>query len=366
MTVEAALDTSTPAIDPGVISDASAIPGDDAAMDAVWDRLVTNNGADRENGRFVSPDPDKRAAAAAPTTETPQSVSGEGGEQEASTVSDVPLPANWYGLDEVWGKVPADARQAIADHQREQHAKLSDMGRKVAAFEPLSGVGQEVAGYLAEAAKRQGAAYDGPQSPAEGIAYLFNIQKAMDADAPSTILSIMDTYGVRDKVAALLGVKSEPSAGPDASALQTTIGRLEATIRELTDPSRVEKIVDKKAALAKHEEEVSRLQASKPLYAKIPEARMVFFIQEGWKNLGQDATTESVFDYAYKAAVEADPALRAQSQAAQSAAKDAADKAEAAKRGASVNLKSTAPTRAPKVSEDDAMEEVWRRLNPQG
>ncbi len=325
---------------------------DDAQMDAVWNRLVRDNGAERENGRFASPNKN---------TETPP----EGGEGEAAPVeasaADVPLPANWNGLDEVWGKIPAEARAAIAEHQQQQHAKLSDMGRKVSQYEPLQQAASEFAEYFNGNLK--GA--DGqPINPADGIRYLANIQRMMDRDAPTTILSIIDTYGARDKVAALLGVKAgdAPPANDQTATLLDKIDRLEKHIlANGLDPSKVEQIVDRREQQRAHEEEVIRLTSAKPLMSEIPERRMVFFINEAWEKLGPDATKAAVLDHAYNAAIDADPALRAKSQAATQAAKDTAAKAEAAKRGSSVNLKSTGTGTPRVVSDDEAMEEVWRK-----
>jgi hypothetical protein len=290
LTVDLATTDTSTTVDPAVIAstetgaDNSAPLSEDAAMEAVWDKLVVSNGAERENGKFVSPDPEKRAAAEA-AKETPLE-GGEEGNDDASTVSDVPLPANWAGKDALWAKLPADVKTEIAEHQTAQHAKFSDMGRKVAAFEPLNNVGTEVSQYLSAAAQRAGAKYDGPKTPAEGVAYLFNIQRMMDADAPGTLMQIMDTYGVRDKIAAALGVKAGEGAQPDQTArLLSEIADLKRTIASNRfDPAMIEQVVDKKNAASRHDEEVSRLTDPKvkPLYAEIPETRMVFFINEAW------------------------------------------------------------------------------------
>lgn len=363
MTVEALADTtSSQVVEPAVIQTDTAPVSEDAAMDAVWDRLVTSNGAERENGRFVSPDPEKRAAAEAAKATPLEGGEGEVPADTSTVTADVPLPANWNGLDEVWAKVPADARAAIAEHQQQQHAKLSDMGRKVATYEPLQAAASEFAEYFNGNLRGS----DGkPIAPADGIRYLANIQRMMDKAPEDTILSIIDTYGVRDKLAARLGAKvgdgAAPASDPNA-ALLDKIDRLEKHIlANGLDPSKVEQIVDRREQKRQHEEEVIRLTSAKPLFSKIPDARMVFFINEAWEKLGDTATKAAVLDHAYNAAIEADPALRAQSQAAKKAADDTAAKAEAAKRGTSVNLKSTG-TGAPRtVSEDDAMEEVWRK-----
>jgi len=330
---------------------------EDAQLETAWAKFHPEERVERaENGKFVSSNPDK-------ASETP--LEGGGGEEptaDPSTVTaDVPLPANWQGKDELWSKIPVEARGEIATFQNQQHAKLSELGRAVAAYEPIHNVGQDVVNYLNEAAQRQGAAYDGPTTPAEGVAYLFNIQRMMDADPVTTILQIADTYGTRDKLAAALGVTGAPQ-GDQNKLLLAEIAELKRTIASNRfDPAMIEQVVDQKTARAEHDKEVSRLLSSKPLANEIEPDDLVFFINKAWKALGQDAAKQAVFDHAYNAAVEANPTLRAKSQAVTSTAKDAAEKAEAAKRGSSVNVKSTAQTAPRKQSEDEAMEEVWRK-----
>jgi len=317
---------------------------EDAQLDAAWTKLHPEERVERENGKFVSPDPEKRAATEQATAET--------------TTTDVPMPANWQGKDDLWGKIPAEVRGEIAEFQNSQHAKLSDLGRKVAAYEPLQQAASEFAEYFNGNLKDA----DGqPISPADGIRYLVGIQQAMDTDPIQTLLSIMDTYQARDKVAAALGVTVAPQ-GDQNKLLLDKIASLERTIASNRfDPSMIEQVVDQKNAKSQHDQEVSRLLSSKPLANEIEPEDMVFYIGKAWKALGPDAAKSAVFDHAYNAAVEASPTLRAKSQAVSETAKDAAAKAEAAKRGTSVNVKSTAQTAPRKQSEDEAMEEVWRK-----
>lgn len=357
MTVEE-LATSTTDTTPAAVIEApvnDVIVSEDDQLESAWAKLHPQDRVERgENGKFVSPN-----------AETPP----EGGEGEVavdtSTVAaDVPLPANWNGLDAVWAKIPADARTAIAEHQQQQHAKLSDYGRKASQWEPLQQAASEFAEYFNGNLKDA----DGqPINPADGIRYLANIQRLMDKDPVTTLLSITDTYGAREQLAAALGVKADGTApATDTNtALLAKIDRLERVIQDANDPSKIEKVVERREQQRLHDEEVSRLTSkeAKPLFDKIPEKRMVFFINEAWDQLGQDAAMSAVLDHAYNAAIEADPALRAQSQAAKKAAEDTAAKAEAAKRGAAVNVKSTATGASRTISEDDAMEEVWRKYN---
>lgn len=366
MTVEAlATDTGQPATESAVVINADPNPvgtdaplSEDDQLESTWAKLHPQERVDRaENGKFVSQNGD---------TQTPLE-GGEGEEQTAdpaTVTADVPLPANWRGLEDAWGKLPAELRGPIAEHEGKLHRTLSEQGSQLGMLKPLSEAASEFAEYFNGNLKD---ANGQPIHPADGIRYLANIQRQMDSDPVSTLLSIVETYGVRDQLAAALGVKAEPGAQPDPSnLLLAKIDRLERALQGVNDPSKIEEVVERREAIRSHQEEVGRLEKSKPHYDKIPQHRMVFFINEAWQALGDDATKQAVFDHAYNAAVEADPALRALSQAAKSAADDNAAKAEAAKRGNAVNVKTTATGKPRPQSEDEGMEEVWRKHHPQG
>lgn len=330
---------------------------EDAMMEQVWAKSHPQERVDRaDDGKFTG-----REGA---NTEPPDGQAEGEGQGVQSAPAETPLPANWDGMDEVWGKIPADARTKIAEHQQRQHAKLSDLGRKVAAYEPMAQVASEFAEYFNGNLTLPGP--DGKPvriAPHDGVRYLAGIQRAMDKQPVETLLSIMDTYKVRDKIAAHLSGQAPAQPQGDA-ALLSRIDQLENIIRKSSDPSLIEQVVDRKNARAAHEQEVSRLmdpKGSRPLAPDIEAETLAFFIGKAWKALGDDAGIEAVFDHAYKAAVEADPALRAKAEAARKAAEDTAAKAESAKRGASVNLRSTAAGKPRQLSDDELMEEVWRK-----
>lgn len=360
----AAIVDTTPAV---ITPDAPVTSFDsDAEMDKVWNRLQVNNGADRaEDGKFQSPDQEKRAAAEA-ANQAPLE-GGEGEEQPvAAAVTDVPLPANWKGKDELWAKLAPDVRAEIAEHQKEQHAQLSDYGRLRSVYGPIEAVVQEFGDYFKDGRLKMG---DGsPLTPAAGMAYLFNIQRQMDTDPVNTALNIIDTYGIRDQLAAALGAKApNGTANPDPAArenlLLQKIDRLEARLAQAADPSRVEQVVEEKISRTRFDEEVSRMAKAKPLYDRIDPDDMVFQINKAWKKLGNDAPVASVFDHAYNAAIEADPALRALAKAANAAAEDTAAKAVAAKKASSVNVKSSSAGKPRALTDDEALEQKWAELH---
>jgi hypothetical protein len=342
-----ALDTTiTPAAQPAPAAEEVSL---DTELDNIWDKAFVTNGADRgADGKFTSTNTESAAAA-----EDPTSLEGEKGEgQPGSTPADVPLPPNWQGKEDIWTAIPAEQRAAIAAHQQELHGRMSELGRKVATYQPL----EEAAAEFAEYFNGNLRGSDGqPINPADGVRYLANIQRAMDRDPFSTLISIADTYGLREQLAQAFGGQVQAVA-PDAKVLLNEIAGLKQTISGMQDPANIEQVIERRELFG----ELSRFASTKPLYAQV-ENDLPFYIHKAKAQLGQDAGRAAVLDKAYDLAVQADPALRAQSEAAQRAAKPDAAKAEAAKRAIGVNVTSTSTGKAKAPSLDDELSAIWDR-----
>lgn len=351
------VELSTAQPDPGaVINEQIVNQTDDADLEAIWNKNERDNGAAREDGRFVSPDPEKRAA------DPLEGGKGEGQADVSSTpdTASVPLPANWRGKEEVWNKVPADLKPVLAEIDGGLHRTLSEQGRQLSTLKPVAEVIQKNSQYFNGSVK--GA--DGqPITPAAGIEYLFNVQKAMDTNAVDTLLTIADRYGARDKLAAALGQK--PAEGQGDQALRNEIAGLKQQISALLNPANIDgrinqKLEEQAAALAAAEE-VKSLSKDKPLFSEIPEKRMVNFINDAWERLGDTAEKSAVFDLAYDMAVNADPALRAKAAAAKASAAQDPKKVDAAKRANGVNVTSTSSGKGRTLTEDEELAEAFDR-----
>lgn len=333
-----------------VVQDTTQEITGDAAMEAAWAKMNPHEGVERgEDGKFKSEDGETE-----PEAELEGAATEGEDDKGNSAVTDIPLPANLHGLEEDWATLPKAVQEKLSERVAELHARMSDMGRQSSQAKPLMEAANEFAEYFNGNIKGQ----DGePVTPATAVKYLFNIQREMDRDAPKTLMNIIDTYGARDKIAAMLGVQAAPVDNTNRELL-SKIDRLESIIASANDPSRVEKVIDAREAKS----ETSRLLSSEPLVKDIPEARLVFFIQEGWEKLGETATRESVLKYAVKAATEADPALRAKTEAAVKAAQVNTQKAEAAKRANGVNVTSTSTGKNRPMTDDQLMEAEWAKL----
>lgn len=341
----------------------------DDALDGIWDRAYVTNGADRgEDGKFKSSNPAEEPAPEGETETTkpaePEaeagSLEGETGEgqEDGSTPADVPLPANWRGLEATWEKVPTELRQSIADHETKLHKTLSEQGSLIGTLKPL----QEAASEFAEYFNGNLKGADGqPINPADGIRYLANIQRSMDTNPKETLLSIAETYGLSEDLAKHFGgqVQSVPA---DQRALLNEISELKRTVSGLRDPGNIEQVLDKRDL----EQELSRFSQEKPLWSHV-EADLPFFITKARTQLGESAGRTAVLEKAYDLAIQADPALRAQVEAAKPAAKDnSAAKAEAAKRANGVNVTSTSSGKPKEPSLDERLEQIWDDKNRKG
>lgn len=338
---------------------AEAVSGElsnDAAMEAAWNAMQDD---DAGEGDQLRGEDGKFAAKEGEETKTAELEGAAEGEEpkdgnSAVTETDVPLPSNLYGLDAEWASLTPEARARFAERSNELNARMSDMGRQVSQFKPLQEASAEFAEYFNGNLK---GADGNPISAADGIRYLANIQRSMDRDPANTLMNIIDTYGARQQVAQLLGVQAAPVDSTNRELL-SKIDRLEAIISKANDPSNVESIIENRELRS----EGQRLKDSEPLVKEIPTARWDFFVKEGAETLGPNATVKAVFDYAVKAAIEADPALRAKTQAAKQAATGDKQKAEAAKRATGVNVTSTSTGKARTLTDDEAMNAKWAEM----
>ncbi|WP_434723046.1 hypothetical protein [Mesorhizobium sp. RIZ17] len=350
-------------------NNAVAPVNDDAALEAIWNKHERDSGAERDNGKFASPDPARKSAVEVAGA----AAGGDGGEGQAGDsltpgAEQVPLPANWQGIKggvaenvkQAWEKAPAELRKFVADREQELQGRLSDHGRAVSAYKPIQDVIERNGKYFDPNTGKKMA--DGKVvTPAQAIEYLFNVQQNMDQAPVETVMSIIDRYGIRDKVAAVFG--QTPQQGE--SELRQEIAGLKQMLASVHNSAniddRISQRLQERDSITAANEELGRLSADKPLYSEIPEKRMVNFINDAWDRLGSTASKEAVFNLAYDMAVNADPDLRAKAAAAKVAAPKDTGKVDAAKRANSVNIPSTASGKARVLSEDEELAAVYDR-----
>lgn len=349
---------ATPAADV-VVNDSNGA-ADDTALEAIWNKNERDNGAERDNGRFVS-------SSAAADAGSPKG--GDGGEPSGDGLTpgagSVPLPENWKGLQGAdvvkgaWEKTPAEIRAFVAAREQELQGRLSDHGRQLSTVKPIQEVIDRHAHYF-DPQKGRKLADGSVVTPAKAIDFLFNAQANLDRAPVESIMAIIDSYGVRDKIAAAFGHTVQQGE----SELRQEIAGLKTLLANVGNPANIDDRINQKLQERVDQQsaadELSRLSADKPLYSEIPEVDMVEAIHKARRKLGDAASKEAVFGLAYDMAVNADPDLRAKAAAAKPAATNDA-KVEGARRAAAVNIPSTASGKGRALTEDEELAAVYER-----
>ncbi|MER8464173.1 hypothetical protein [Mesorhizobium sp. M1396] len=336
---------------------------DDSALEAIWNKNERDNGADRDNGKFVSSDRDAAADTGSPK-------GGDGGEPAGDGLTpgagSVPLPDNWKGLQGAdvvkgaWEKTPAEIRAFVAAREQELQGRLSDHGRQLSTVKPIQEVIERHAHYF-DPQKGRKLADGSVVTPAKAIDFLFNAQANLDRAPVESIMSIIDSYGVRDKIAAAFGQTVQQGE----TELRQEIAGLKQMLSSVHNPATIDDRINQKlqerADQTSAETELTRLSADKPLYSEIPEVDMVEAIHKARRKLGDAASKEAVFGLAYDMAVNADPDLRAKAAAGKPVATNGAAKVEGARRAAAVNIPSTASGKGRALTEDEELAAVYER-----
>ena len=352
--------TSAPAVIEHNASEFSNPGTDDAALEALWDKHdaageVTRETARDQNGRFAAASADEAAG-----DDTDVSPEGDGGEAKPDAAisstqgaNGVPLPSNWRGMEETWGKIPPELRESIKAHEDKIHQTLSQQGQALSAYKPLSDVFGEFQEYFN--------GERGSYKPDEAVRFLFGLQRGMDSNPVETLLQIADTYDLRPKLAEMFG--GQGGGASNESALLAKIGQLENTIRGFGDPSRIDERITQKLkedrVFTEVDQMTSRVSKEMPLYDQIPESDLVSFINLAWQKLGNSASPEAVLKRAYDSAIHADPDLRAKAAALNAAAAGDPERVAAAKRANDANIRSTSSGKTRQLTDEEALGAVY-------
>ncbi|TPM33730.1 hypothetical protein FJ955_03035 [Mesorhizobium sp. B2-2-2] len=326
---------------------------DDDALGAIWDQVERDNGAARANdGKFANADGGDDANADAADTSL-EGETGEAGKAGGSTLSGdaVPLPANWNGMDADWAKIPPDVQAKIAARDSEIHARMSESGRQISAFKPVSEVLDRHKDLLAGKTMPDGSAVTMPAA----VDFLMNAQRRLETNPIAGLIEIADRFGVRQHLAAALNGRIQIPSDPQPAGLKP------ADVERIVKGALNESAESKAAA-----EELSRLSKDKPLYAEIAEDDMVHSIHKARARLGDAASKEAVFDLAYDMAVNADPDLRVKAAAAKKAAAGDPKRTADAKRANAVNVTSNATGQTRQLTEDEQLAQAYDLATSKG
>ncbi len=305
---------------------------EDAAMDAVWDKM---QGGEDE------------------VTPTEEPAKAEEPKPDLNTIVTPPdLPA---GIKDKWADIPENAREAVLSSHRDLSRKLADQGRVVQASKPVFDVLVRAAQEIPTLANMT------PAAIANDVFAMAKIQGDLAQNPVKTILGIAQQYGALDGLKQVFAGQAPDQSAQMQTAMVQEIRQLRSQLQQVADPQAIDQRVNQTLTARDTERMVGDYAGQKEHWGEV-EPFIPDLIPAARHRLGQGASAKDVLDAAYDMALYADPGLRAKVLAAAKAPTDPDPARTAAQMKAkSVNITSLPGTSKP-LTEDQAMDAVWDRL----
>lgn len=332
-------------------------PSEDEALGSVFDRLVTNNGAERgEDGKF------KSVNTASPGGEE-GAGEGEGSHQAPvaplAPVIEAPgiLP---QAVRDSWAQIPETARAEMAAWATEQRRKFGEQGQQLASVKPIADkLGEAVAKFP----QFKGMT---PERLAQGAVQLAAVQVELESGpekALQAVLNVAQTYNVLPQLKAALTGQQMPEGSQEISSLKQEITALKRQLASVVDPSQIEthvsRVFEGRAA-----QDVVNQFATDPANSFFPvvEPHLPGFIAKV-KEAEPGLSARETLAKAYNMAIDEFPALKTAREAAvkAAAAPQDAERTAAAKKAASINVKSTSTGKERQLTELEALGAAFDR-----
>lgn len=334
---------------------AEAAPSEDAALGAVFDRLVTNNGSDRdEGGKFASP--------AGQDAAKPEGSEAEAEAAKAETVStETPAPAHLpQTIKAHWSGMSEDARKAWAAHVSEQDRKFGDLGKQFQAVKPIADRLNEA---LTKHPDFKGMT---PDQLAKGAAELAAVQVAFNKNPVGTLMDLARSANVLPQLAQIFsqGEHKPGDQGQIIAGLEQKIAKLEAEHKRASNPDAIRETVSTTLAEKEAKTTLENWAKAQTFYAEV-EADLPHYVAKVIEKSGRERPHTDILSDAYDMAINANPEVRAkvrEAEAKATAAQPDPQRAEKARKAASTNVKSSANGRDRTVTEDEAMAAAYDRV----
>lgn len=332
----------------------------DADLGAAYDRVVTQNGADRgDGGKFVSPNGSQPAAEGAETAETGLDEPKAPDPAVAAVGAPAHLP---QAIKAHWDKYGPEAQAAIAAHQTEMDRKFGEVGKQLGQIKPLQ---DELAMAMERYPDLKGMT---PTQLAQSAVRIAAVQMELNRNPVGTLIDIAKQVGALDKLAAVFtgqGGQGEP--GQVVASLERKIHELETRLSRAADPDSIRETVSTQLdeTMAEREARTSLKDWSKdqPFYAEV-EADLPYYVGKVIAERGRDRPHKDILSDAYDMAINANPEVRAKVRAAEAKATAAPTdpkRTEAARKAASINVPSTTSGRERVPSEDELLAAAYDR-----
>jgi hypothetical protein len=349
----AAIPTDTPAPatveapKPADMPEVEAPSALDADLMAVWEKnnptgdteKPAEAGEDRprdEFGRFVSANPSEETAKAEPTEAKPiqdQEPLSEEKSAEPAKPAIVDPPQSWSREQrEKWANLPPETQEYIATRERDAHSQISRLGQQVKQVEPIV---QTLEQYKSTFEKN-GMSYT------DGLQALLRAQSMFDVDPRAAIQTLMQAYGVD-----FSQPMPEGSAPParEVLDLKATVARLENELRDTQRRVLSREEHEQEVKTAAVDAKVEAFRRANPDFDIVEDD--VAMLIPAMRAKHPDAAPEDVLSKAYDAAVWNHPDLRAKrlGDETKKREEEAVKRAEAARKAASLNVKSKSDAR---------------------
>lgn len=302
---------------------------EDAAMDAIWDKM--------QDGEDETPPPS-------------EPVKAEEAKPDLGTITTPPdLPA---GIKDKWAEIPETAREAVLSSHRDLSRKLADQGRVVQASKPVFDVLVKAAQEIPTLAGMT------PAAIANDVFAMAKIQGDLAQNPVKTLLGIAQQYGAIDGLKQVFAGQAPDQSSQLQTAMVQEIRQLRAQLQQVADPNAIEQRVNQTLTARDTERMVGDYAGQKEYWAEA-EPLIPNLIPVVRQRLGDGASAKDVLDAAYDMALYANPDLRAKVMAAAKAPAELDPARTAAQMKAkSVNITSLPGSSKP-MTEDQAMDAVW-------
>lgn len=310
----------------------------------------------RNNGKFASNKPDiAEPAAEAPLDTTSADQPAEKAVEPATPAIDVPI--SWSAeMKAKWAALPPDAQSYIAQRDKESQTAISRMGNekkgleeRVAAYQPID----QLINARKDSLAKRGMTFD------QAVGQLFNAQDELDANPLRGLVQIGLTYGIdlRQFLPEQVQQHAAPPS-PEVVQLKNDVARLTGYLTEQQREAEAAKQAENQRAETALRSEIETFSKDKPHFEAV-KAHMSALLSSG---------AADTLDKAYEQAVWAIPEVRERIQQDQRKADDdkrrdeQAKVALAAKKSASINVKSaTASGNTPKTMDETLREIAGKR-----
>jgi len=360
-------------------------PSEDDELGAVFDRVTADGNPDAEpkpeatggelpargpDGKFVKADgdppaPPHQAGDESPENADPARDSNEGEEEATAEASPDGPPAHLpQAIKSEWQNIPEGARKEMARLTQEWDRKFGEIGGQLRNLETVKPIADKLTQATQNFPQFQGMS---PDQLADGAVQLAAVQAALEQNPVETILQVAQQYGGLPHVHQRLTGQEMPQDAADAQAMRAQIAQLERQLQQAqsSTPDLVQTQVSQALEAQRTEQAIEAFAQSKPYFGEV-EPLMPQFVTIA-KEMQPEASITDVLEAAYDMAVNALPEVRAKAQAASEAKKATAaagdpERAEKAKRAASINVKSTSNGKVRTPSEEEAMAAAYDRM----